>query len=170
MHPSKLQNAIVGWKGLTGLSNVIKCWRSNGVNICLTYFLQKRQQMIQTCITIYQPRKIWLFHFILCSMALREHKMILHSKWVPWWYLLTSDWLLFCQDFLPKLQDQLLDRLFGRDFDGDTHGTFTPSDRQSIRIVGDKIYSVGTCCLYYTLYDVQRKSDTVKILPAAWMS
>ncbi len=81
MHRSKLQNAIAGWSRLTGLLNVIKYRRSNGVDIHLTYFLQSRQQMIQTCITTYHPRKTKLFRFMLCSIVLEQGK-ILHSKWV----------------------------------------------------------------------------------------
>ena len=65
------------------------------------------------------------------------------------------------QDFLPKLQDHLLGRLLEREFDGDTHETFTPADRQSVRILGGKMYSVNTCRLYYTTYDVQRQTDTI---------
>jgi hypothetical protein len=62
---------------------------------------------------------------------------------------------------LPKLQEHLLGRLLGHDFDGDTHETFTSSERQSVRILGDKIYSVQTCRLYYTSYDVRRESNTI---------
>jgi hypothetical protein len=65
------------------------------------------------------------------------------------------------QAFLPKLQDHLLGRLLGRDFDGDTYGSFTPNDRQTLKILSGKMYSVQTCRLYYTTYDVQRQTDTV---------
>ena len=64
---------------------------------------------------------------------------------------------------MPKLQEHLLGRLLGRDFDGDTYGTFTPSERQTIRILGDKIYSTQTCRLYYTSYDIRRESDTIHL-------
>ena len=63
--------------------------------------------------------------------------------------------------FLPKLQDHLLGRLTGREFDGDMHEEFTDSDRNSIRFVGSKIYSVQTCHIYYTSYDLQRQCDTI---------
>ena len=63
--------------------------------------------------------------------------------------------------FLPKLQDHLFGRLIGREFDADMHEDFTDSDRNSIRIVGSKIYSVQTCHIYYTSYDLQRHCDTV---------
>jgi hypothetical protein len=62
---------------------------------------------------------------------------------------------------LPKLQDHLLGRLLGRDFDGDTHDSFTPADRQSVRILAGRIYSVNTCQVFYTTYDVQRQTDTI---------
>jgi hypothetical protein len=70
---------------------------------------------------------------------------------------------VFLQDFLPKLQEHLLGRLLGHDFNGDNHGTFTPSECQSICILGDKLYSVQTCRLYYTSYDIRRKSDTIHL-------
>ena len=41
------------------------------------------------------------------------------------------------------------------------HEEFTDSDRNSIRFVGSKIYSVQTCNIYYTSYDLQRQFDTV---------
>jgi len=49
----------------------------------------------------------------------------------------------------------------GREFDGDMHKDFTHSDRNSIRFIGSKIYSVQTCRIYYTSYDLQRQSDTI---------
>ena len=41
------------------------------------------------------------------------------------------------------------------------HEEFTDSDRNSIRFVGNKIYSVQTCRIYYTSYNLQRQCDTV---------
>jgi hypothetical protein len=63
--------------------------------------------------------------------------------------------------FLPKLQDHLLGRLMGREFDGDMHEEFTDSDRNSICFIGNKIYSVQTCCIYYMSYDLQWQCDMV---------
>ncbi|KAF5316669.1 hypothetical protein D9619_006659 [Psilocybe cf. subviscida] len=63
--------------------------------------------------------------------------------------------------FLPKLQDHLLGRIVGREFDGDMHEEFADSDRNSIRFIGNKIYSVRTCNVYYTSYDLQRQCDTI---------
>lgn len=48
-----------------------------------------------------------------------------------------------------------------RTFDGDMHEEFTDTDRNSIRFVGNRIYSVQTCCVYYTTYDLQRQCDIV---------
>ena len=62
---------------------------------------------------------------------------------------------------MPKLQDHLLGRLLGRDFDGDTHCSFTPADRQSVRIFSGRVYSVSTCQVFYTTYDIQRQTDTL---------
>jgi len=49
----------------------------------------------------------------------------------------------------------------GHEFDGDMHEEFKDSDRNSIRFIGNKIYSVQTCRIYYTSYDLQRECDTV---------
>ncbi|KAF8157741.1 hypothetical protein K438DRAFT_1986355 [Mycena galopus ATCC 62051] len=64
-------------------------------------------------------------------------------------------------EFVPKLKDHLLGRLLKRNFDGDTHEEFTPSDRTSVRIVGNKIYATGTLRVNYMTYDVQRDQDTL---------
>ena len=63
--------------------------------------------------------------------------------------------------FLPKLQDHLLGRLTGREFDADMHDEFTDLDRNSIRFLEGKFYSVQTCRIYYTSYDLQRQCDTI---------
>ena len=63
--------------------------------------------------------------------------------------------------FLPKLQDHLFGRLIGREFDADMHEEFTDSDRNSIRFVGSKIYSIQTCHIYYTSYDLQQQCDMI---------
>jgi hypothetical protein len=55
----------------------------------------------------------------------------------------------------------LLGRLKGRDFDANMNEDYTDEDRNSVRFVGEKIYSVQTCHLYYTTYDLQWDSDTV---------
>jgi hypothetical protein len=54
-----------------------------------------------------------------------------------------------------------LGRLKGREFDGDMHEDYSDEDRNSVRFVGQNIYSVGTCRLFYTTYDLQRDSDVI---------
>ena len=68
---------------------------------------------------------------------------------------------IFVQRFIPKLQDHLLGRLLRRDFDGDTHGEFTDTDRNTVRIMGNRIYAVSTCRVNYTTYDVRRDQDCI---------
>ena len=41
------------------------------------------------------------------------------------------------------------------------HKEFTDSDQNSIHFIGSKIYSVQTCHIYYTSYDLQWQCDTV---------
>ena len=41
------------------------------------------------------------------------------------------------------------------------HEDYSDEDRNSLRFVGQKIYSVQTCCLFYTTYDLQQESDTI---------
>ncbi|KAJ3752587.1 hypothetical protein EV360DRAFT_54941, partial [Lentinula raphanica] len=64
-------------------------------------------------------------------------------------------------DFWPKLQDHLLGRLMERDFDGDTHDTFTDEDRQHIHIRDRKVVELQTLRVNYTTYDVRRDQDTI---------
>ena len=73
-------------------------------------------------------------------------------------------WLINTQPlkkFLLKLQDHLLGQLMGHEFDGNMHREFTDSDQNSIHFIGTKIYSVQTCCIYYTSYKLQQECDTV---------
>ena len=65
---------------------------------------------------------------------------------------LINTWPL--KKFLLKLQDHLLGWLMGCEFDGDMHKEFTDSDQNSIHFIGTKIYSVQTCHIYYTSYDL----------------
>lgn len=59
------------------------------------------------------------------------------------------------------MQNHLLGRLLNRDFDGDTHDSFTSADRQSVHLRAGRIYSVNTCQTFYTTYDIQRQTDTI---------
>ena len=65
------------------------------------------------------------------------------------------------KNFFPKLQDHLLGQLINCEFDANMHKEFMDSDRNSICFIGSKIYSVQTCHIYYTSYDLQRQCDTV---------
>ena len=51
--------------------------------------------------------------------------------------------------------------MLGHNFDGDTHDSFTPADRQSVRILSGRVYSVSSCQVFYTTYDIQRQTDTI---------
>ncbi|KAH9970811.1 hypothetical protein BJV74DRAFT_784066, partial [Russula compacta] len=64
---------------------------------------------------------------------------------------------------LPKLQDHLLGQLMGCEFDSDMHKEFMDLDHNSIHFIGNKIYSIQTCCIYYTSYNLQWQCDTVSL-------
>lgn len=51
--------------------------------------------------------------------------------------------------------------MLGRDFDGDSHGVFSNTERAHLRIIGNKMYEVKTFTVNYTTYDVRRDSYTV---------
>ncbi|KAG6913900.1 hypothetical protein DXG01_003626 [Tephrocybe rancida] len=65
------------------------------------------------------------------------------------------------KNFIPKLQDHLLGRLLGRQFDGDEFDDFTNEDRNHIRIAGNTIFSVQLLRVNYTSYDIRRAYDTI---------
>lgn len=69
--------------------------------------------------------------------------------------------VLCFQDFWPKLQDHLLGRLMQREFDGDTHETFTDDDRKYIRLKDRKLVELQTLRVNYTTYDVRRDQDSI---------
>jgi len=48
-----------------------------------------------------------------------------------------------------------------REFDGDMHEEFIDADRNSVWFIGSRIYSVQTCRVYYTTYDLQWQCDIV---------
>ncbi|KAG6825681.1 hypothetical protein H0H92_002838 [Tricholoma furcatifolium] len=68
-----------------------------------------------------------------------------------------TDSYLTQSKFLPKLQDHILGRLLQRTFDGDMHEDYTDNDRNTVRILGNKIFSVQTCHINYTTYDVRQE-------------
>ncbi|KAJ4467212.1 hypothetical protein C8J55DRAFT_565472 [Lentinula edodes] len=65
------------------------------------------------------------------------------------------------KSFYPKLQDHLLGRLMDHKFDGDTHESFSDTDRNHIRLKGGSFVSLKTCRVNYTTYDVRRDQDTI---------
>ncbi|KAJ3825180.1 hypothetical protein F5880DRAFT_1611327 [Lentinula raphanica] len=65
------------------------------------------------------------------------------------------------QDFWPKLQDHLLGRLLKRDFDGDSYGPFTDTERNSIDLYKKKFYAAKTMRINYTTYDIRRDQDVI---------
>ncbi|KAG5635206.1 hypothetical protein H0H81_012056 [Sphagnurus paluster] len=62
---------------------------------------------------------------------------------------------------IPKLQEHLLARLLGREFNGDDHEDFTDEDRNNIHIIDNKMYSVQLFHVNYITYDIRRASDTI---------
>jgi hypothetical protein len=62
---------------------------------------------------------------------------------------------------MSKLKDHLLNRLLGRDFDGDDPQVFTEDERNSVWINSNQIYSVKTLSVNYTTYDIRRDRDTI---------
>jgi hypothetical protein len=64
------------------------------------------------------------------------------------------------QDFIPKLKDHLLGRLLHREYDGDEI-QFSDSDRNTVRIQNNRIYSAKVLRINYTTYDVRRAQDIV---------
>lgn len=64
---------------------------------------------------------------------------------------------------MPKLRDHVLGRLLNRNFDGDTHESFSDNDRNSVIFKDSRCYSVQTCRINYTSYDIQRESDTITL-------
>ena len=65
------------------------------------------------------------------------------------------------EGFVSKLKDHLLNRLLGRDFDGDDPQIFTKDERNSVWITDNQIYSVQTLSVNYTTYDIRRDRDTI---------
>lgn len=80
-------------------------------------------------------------------------------------YVLTQQLLLdllrISKDFIPKLKTHLLGRLLGQDFEGDDHPPFTDAEINSVRIIGDHIYSVKVLRINYTTYDIRRDQDSL---------
>ncbi|KAF9474973.1 hypothetical protein BDN70DRAFT_814828 [Pholiota conissans] len=88
---------------------------------------------------------------------LSEHHIISHSRNAP------VDIFSFAQDGDPakKLQDHLLGRILGREFDGDTDEGFTHEDRNAVRFRNSTMFRHLTARINYTTYDIRRDYDTI---------
>jgi hypothetical protein len=64
------------------------------------------------------------------------------------------------QDFVPRLKDHLLARLLNQEYDGD-EDHFTDTDRNTVRIIDNRIYSAKVLRVNYTTYDVRRGQDSL---------
>ncbi|EGN93613.1 hypothetical protein SERLA73DRAFT_63876 [Serpula lacrymans var. lacrymans S7.3] len=62
----------------------------------------------------------------------------------------------------PAIMDHLLGRLLNFRYDGDEF-KFSPEQRNNLRILDNRIYSVKTMRVHYTTYDVRRDYDTINI-------
>lgn len=59
-----------------------------------------------------------------------------------------------------NLKNHILCRQLGGTYDGDEQ-VFSDKDHNSIRVVGNRVYSVQTLRVNYTTYDVRRDQDTI---------
>ncbi|CAK5267103.1 unnamed protein product [Mycena citricolor] len=64
-------------------------------------------------------------------------------------------------EFIPKLQDHLLARFVEREFDADDHDDFSDADRNTVRLLGNRILRSKTIRINYTTYDVRRDTETL---------
>ena len=64
------------------------------------------------------------------------------------------------QDFIPKLKSHLLGRLLGLQFNGDEYN-FSGEERNSVRIINNRIYSSKVLRVNYTTYDIRRDQDSM---------
>jgi hypothetical protein len=64
------------------------------------------------------------------------------------------------QDFVSRLKDHLLGRLLNQDYDGDERG-FSDDDRNTVRILDNRLYSAKVLRVNYTTYDIRRGQDSL---------
>jgi hypothetical protein len=64
------------------------------------------------------------------------------------------------QNFIPRLKDHLLSRLLKRDYDGDEQ-EFSDDDRNTVRIIDNRLYSVKVLRVNHTTYDIRRGQDSL---------
>jgi hypothetical protein len=64
---------------------------------------------------------------------------------------------------MSKLKDHMLGRLLDRKFQGDTNGDseLTDTERNSVRILGDRLYRSRSMRINYTTDDIRRDSDII---------
>jgi hypothetical protein len=67
---------------------------------------------------------------------------------------------MFVQDFIPHLKDHILSRLLGCAYDGDEI-EYSEEDRDSIQLVGNRLYKHKTLRINYTTYDLRRQQDSI---------
>jgi len=65
------------------------------------------------------------------------------------------------QRFIPKLKGHILGRLLDRTYEGDTYGEFTGDERNTVHIVGERLYRCRTMRVNYTTYDVRCEGDVI---------
>jgi hypothetical protein len=64
------------------------------------------------------------------------------------------------QDFVPRLKDHILSRLLNLDYDGD-EVPFSDADRNTVRIIDNRVYSSKVLRVNYTTYDLRRDQDSM---------
>ncbi|KAG0701627.1 hypothetical protein DFH29DRAFT_1000035 [Suillus ampliporus] len=63
-------------------------------------------------------------------------------------------------DFLPQLQDHILARLLGRNYDGD-ESSFSSAERSRLTFINDRIYRHKVIRINYTTYDLRQDQDSL---------
>ncbi|KIK14293.1 hypothetical protein PISMIDRAFT_17380 [Pisolithus microcarpus 441] len=67
------------------------------------------------------------------------------------------------KNFVPKMKDHLLSRLYGYEYDGDEH-FFTDDERNDLRIIGgmNQVIESTIVRVNYTTYDIRREQDVMR--------
>jgi len=65
------------------------------------------------------------------------------------------------QRFIPKLKGHILRCLLDHTYEGDTYGEFTGDERNTIHIVGERLYHCRTMRVNYMTYDIRREGDVI---------
>jgi hypothetical protein len=64
------------------------------------------------------------------------------------------------QEFIPRLKSHLLGRFLKTRFDSN-ETVFSESERNTVQIIGDRIYSAKIFCVNYTTYDLRCDQDSM---------